>query len=251
MSLPAPYWTSPDGRHVIYCADCLTVLPHLSPAASSCASSAEMRNCGGLNLTADAVVTDPPYGIDWQGCNASTLKWDGISQDDGTLDLRKILTMPCAVLSFGANCYPSQLPHRGRWLCWDKRTIDGACDAMLGSPMELAWANKTSGFDKIVRCLHGGVVNADGGKRVHPTQKPTQVMIEAIEWAAKDCSTILDPFMGSGTTGVACIRTGRRFIGVEIEPKYCAIAVERMERELAQPCLPSLEPQQAKQEALL
>jgi len=74
-----------------------------------------------------------------------------------------------------------------------------------------------------------------------------------MEWLIQstEAQTILDPFMGSGTTGVACIRTGRRFIGIEIEPKYCQIAVERMESELAQPCLPTLEPQQAKQEALL
>jgi DNA modification methylase len=57
--------------------------------------------------------------------------------------------------------------------------------------------------------------------------------------------------MGSGTTGVACIRTGRKFIGIEISEAYCKIAVERMERELAQPCLPTLEPQSAKQDVLL
>jgi len=100
--------------------------------------------------------------------------------------------------------------------------------------MELAWANKKTGYNKMVRCLHGGVINADGGKRVHPTQKPAQVMIEAIEWAARDCATILDPFMGSGTTGVACVRMGRQFIGIEIVEKYCAIARDRIKRELAQ-----------------
>jgi hypothetical protein len=62
---------------------------------------------------------------------------------------------------------------------------------------------------------------------------------------------ILDPYCGSGTTGVACIRTGRRFIGIELEPKYCAIAVERMERELSQPCLPTMEPEKVKQEGML
>jgi site-specific DNA-methyltransferase (adenine-specific)/modification methylase len=182
----------------------------------------------------DCVVTDPPYGIGFCGSNASTLIWTGFFGDDGMLDIRFILSMPIPVLAFGANCYPHQLPHRGRWLCWDKRTIDGACDAMLGSPFELAWCNKTSGFDKMVRVLHGGVVNADGGRRVHPTQKPISVMRAAIDWACPNARTVLDPFCGSGTTGVAAIRTGRRFIGIEIDPHYCEIARKRIAAEAAQ-----------------
>ena len=197
------------GAATLYLGDCREILPTLGPV--------------------DAVVTDPPYGIDWKGSNASTIKWQGIANDTGLLDLRNILSMPCHVFSFGGNCFPEQLPHRGRWLCWDKRTIDGSADAMLGSPFELGWSNKTSGFDKIVRVLHGGVVNADGGARVHPTQKPIQVMVQAILWAAPNAHTILDPFMGSGTTGVACAHLGRAFIGIEIEPKYFDIACRRIE----------------------
>jgi site-specific DNA-methyltransferase (adenine-specific) len=184
----------------------------------------------------DAVVTDPPYGIGYKSTltNLGAQDFSGIECDDGSLDLRPILALAGNVLAFGANCFPHQLPHRGRWLCWDKRTIDGAADKMLGSPFELAWANKTSGYDKIVRVLHGGVVNADGGVRVHPTQKPISVMRQAIEWAAKDASTILDPFMGSGTTGVACAQLGRTFIGIERERKYFDIACERISRAQAQ-----------------
>jgi len=196
----------------LYCADCLEVLPELSGV--------------------DAVVTDPPYGIEFSGSNASTREWSGFDGDDGTLDIRSILSMDCPVVAFGANCYPEQLPHRGRWLCWDKRTIDGACDAMLGSPFEMAWCNRRSGFDKIVRVLHGGVVNADGGKRVHPTQKPVAVMLAAISWGCALSQTILDPFMGSGTTGVACIKTGRHFIGIEKDPTYFATAVKRIDAAL-------------------
>jgi site-specific DNA-methyltransferase (adenine-specific) len=97
---------------------------------------------------------------------------------------------------------------------------------------------------------YGNVLKASrSGNHNHPTEKPAEI-IEALI-GNTDGETILDPFMGSGTTGVACIRTGRRFIGVEIEPKYCAIARERMERELAQPCLPTLEPTKATQEVLL
>lgn len=199
------------GNATLYLGDCLEVLPTLPKV--------------------DAVITDPPYGIGYQSTLVSlgATKRDAIIGDDAGIDLRPILNLECAVLSFGANNYPNQLPHRGRWLCWDKRSIDGACDAMLGSAFELAWCNKTSGYDKIVRVLHGGVVNADGGKREHPTQKPIKVMIACIEWAAKDAQTILDPFMGSGTTGVACMNLGRRFVGIEIEERYFQIACERID----------------------
>ena len=187
----------------------------------------------------DAVVTDPPYGIEYKSHleNLGAQRFEAIVNDDGNLDLRSILTFAPIVLSFGANCYPHQLPHRGRWLCWDKRTIDGSADKMMGSPFELAWASKTSGFDKIVRVLHGGVVNADGGKREHPTQKPVSVMIQAIQWVANDAQTILDPFMGSGTTGVACVNLGRKFIGIEREPKYFDIACKRIVEAYKQPRL--------------
>jgi site-specific DNA-methyltransferase (adenine-specific) len=180
----------------------------------------------------DAVVTDPPYGIAYKShlANLGAQEFDEIANDRGELDLRPILAAADQVLAFGANCYPDQLPHRGRWLCWDKRTIDGSADKMMGSPFELAWSNKASGYDKIVRVLHGGVVNADGqGRRLHPTQKPVAVMRAAIEWAAPDAATILDPFMGSGTTGVAAVRMGRDFIGIEREPKYFDIACKRIE----------------------
>lgn len=199
---------------------------------------------GGLEF--DAICTDPPYGIGYvstlQGLGAK--KFNAIANDEGALDLRPILARDCPVIAFGANNYPEQLPHRGRWLCWDKRTIDGAADAMMGSPFELAWINKTSGYDRIFRLLHGGVVNADGGKRVHPTQKPVALM----EWclgflpAAK---TILDPFMGSGTTLVACQRMGRSGTGIELDPDYFAIACKRVDEAARQPDLLIPETRQA------
>ena len=209
-----PDWKSDCGTVALFKGDCLEILPRLP------------EGC------VDAVVTDPPYGLEFSGSNASTLTWQLFDGDDGSLELRSILAMDCPVVSFGANCYPDQLPHRGRWLCWDKRTPDGACDAMLGTPFELAWCNKLSGCDKIVRLLHGGAVNADGGRRVHPTQKPTRLMSEAINWGCGASRTIFDPFMGSGTTGVACVRLDRQFIGIELEPKYFDIAVSRITKEL-------------------
>ena len=183
-----------------------------------------------------AVITDPPYGIQWSGSNASTLTWKPIENDDGTLDLRPILNMSCLVISFGANCYPEQLPHRGRWICWDKRVVEKS-DRMLGSAFELAWTNKKSGFDKMYRVMHGGVVNADGhnAARVHPTQKPLTLMKRIILDYTNEGDTVFDPFMGSGKTGVACVETGRNFIGCEISPEYFQIAEKRIRQAEAQP----------------
>jgi site-specific DNA-methyltransferase (adenine-specific) len=74
-------------------------------------------------------------------------------------------------------------------------------------------------------------------QRVHPAQKPVKLLEWCISWLPLDASTILDPFMGSGTTGVACANLGRRFIGIEIEPKYFDIACKRIETAYLQPRL--------------
>jgi site-specific DNA-methyltransferase (adenine-specific)/modification methylase len=204
MTLPKPYYHDEQYGITIYHGDCRDILPHLEPV--------------------DLVLTDPPYGINWKS-PISTVDWEYVTNDGELMDLSFMLNMPCKVVSFGANCYPSQLPHRGRWICWDKR-VDPKADAMLGSPFELAWTNKTSGFDKIYRIMHGGVVNADRGKRYHPTQKPIS-LFRSILQDYHDSRTILDPFMGSGTTLVAAKQLGRKAIGIEIEKKYCDIAIER------------------------
>ena len=202
----------------LYLGDCLEYIKSLQPKS------------------VQAVITDPPYGIQWSGSNDSTLTWKPIENDDGTLDLRPILNMNCLVISFGANCYPEQLPHRGRWICWDKRVVEKS-DRMRGSAFELAWTNRKSGFDKMYRVMHGGVVNADGhnAPRVHPTQKPLVLMKRIILDFTNEGDTVLDPFMGSGTTGVACVETGRNFIGCEISPEYFSIAEKRINQAQAQP----------------
>jgi hypothetical protein len=178
---------------------------------------------------AKCLITDPPYGIDWQGSNASTLEWQGIANDTGKLNLKPILSDYEIVVAFGANCYPHDLPHRGRWICWDKRVNENA-DRMLGSPFELAWSNKTSGFDKIYRIMHGGVVNDDGhnARRVHPTQKPIRLMVSIID-DYSDGNDVIDLFLGSGTTLIAAEQLGRKCYGMEISPAYCDVIVKRWE----------------------
>ena len=130
------------------------------------------------------------------------------------------------VVLFGANHFADKLPPSPFWLVWDKR--DGVCSNDQAD-CEFAWV-KGSGNARVIRHLWNGMLKASerGDIRVHPTQKPVAVM----EWALKTSGatgTILDPFMGSGTTGVACVKLRRRFIGIEIEEKYFQIACKRIE----------------------
>ena len=196
----------------------------------------------------DAVVTDPPYGIgykpDWNKWNGQPSNFRVITNDDKPFDPAPFLDFPTVVL-FGANYYASRLPDGG-WICWDKR-LDARKDRMIGSSFELAWfrSKKTNMKTLMIRVLHGGVINADSKtgnneKRVHPTQKPVEVMTRIIEKLTHPGDLILDPFCGSGTTGVACVQTGRRFIGIEIDPGYADIARARIAKAA----------EQARQEAL-
>jgi site-specific DNA-methyltransferase (adenine-specific) len=197
----------------------------------------------------DAVITDPPYGIDY---NPSSYKrWDGsasrfqsrIVGDDKPFDPSPWLRFPVVVL-WGANNYAGELP-RGAWYCWDKRCgLSG--DKMFGAPFELAWTN--SGTYGIARILHGGVINADSQNgnnelRHHPTQKPVALMAWCIEKAGNP-ETILDPYCGSGSTLIAAKKLGRHFLGFEISPEYCAIARKRTAAVEAQPNLFTPRPEQ-------
>lgn len=207
------------GNHILYLGDCLEIIPEL-----------------GL---VDAMVTDPPYGIDYKPFDK---KWSGlkkkvykITNDDKIFDPTPFLEYKNVIL-WGCNNYI--LP-TGDVLIWDKRG-KAKLDAMLGDSCELAW-KKTDKRSHVYikRLLHGGVINADSvfgnnAKRFHPTQKPVLLM----EWClgfSPDAQTILDPFMGSGTTGVACERLHKKFIGIEIEPRYFDIACSRIESAVKNP----------------
>ena len=190
-----------------------------------------------LKNEATAIITDPPYGIDY---NPDWKKWDGtesdfkkIEGDAEEFDPRPFLNRDTVVL-FGANYFTRHLP-TGGWLCWDKRLKD-ELDDMIGSPFELAWfksaATKKSSI--MVRVLHGGVVNADSihgnnQKRFHPTQKPIVLMEEIIKKTTKEKETICDPFCGSGTTLLAAENTGRTCIAYEVDPAYCNIILSRFQ----------------------
>ena len=214
LGLPKPYYQ--DEYVTLYHGDCRELLP--------------------LMPRVDLVLTDPPYGIGYvPGDNKpGATKYNVIANDENTKIVEELFKYYNAILSwcvFGANNFPHLLPHRGRWICWDKRCSESA-DKMLGSSFELAWTNRTNGFDKMFRVLHGGVVNKNGGKRVHPTEKPITLMSQILQSIYPDKKFILDPFAGSGTTLRAAKDLGLSCIGIELEEKYCEVAANRMRQEI-------------------
>lgn len=189
-------------------------------------------------LQADAVVTDPPYGI---ALNTDNSRFSGGTQgniarrgngvgsangkpivgDDADFDPSHLLALPGDKIIWGWNHYPDRLP-RGACLVWLKR-FDEAFGSFL-SDAELAWMSKGHG----IYCRRDLSNTALAKHRQHPTQKPVGVMEWCLSFLPK-ANTILDPYMGSGSTGVACARAGKRFIGVEIDPQYFDVACERIE----------------------
>jgi DNA modification methylase len=151
--------------------------------------------------------------------------------------------MHLTVLLFGANYFSDRLP-LGGWLCWDKRTRE-ELDSMAGSPFELAWyrSQHTAKRSIMVRVQHGGVVNADSengnnDKRMHPTQKPVELMRQILISLTRAEETVFDPFLGSGSTLIACEETNRTCIGCEIETDYCETILNRFFNKYnVKPCL--------------
>jgi site-specific DNA-methyltransferase (adenine-specific)/modification methylase len=198
----------------------------------------------------DAVVSDPPYGISYKkgtgGKGKHTVRnIEAIEGDTEPFDPTPWLGWPCIL--WGANHYASRLPH-GRWLAWDK--LAGMAEFDSFSDVEFAWQSGR-GKDRIFSHLWKGICKASekGGKeRWHPTQKPVELM----SWCLRqlpDAKTILDPFMGSGTTGVAAVKLGRRFIGIEIELRYFDVACRRISEAVSAPDMFIDRPAPAKQEA--
>jgi len=178
-----------------------------------------------------AVVTDPPYGINHRRGACSnrgkgiTKGTSGIQGDNVPFDPSPWLSFPTVIL-WGANWYSDKLP-AGRWLLWDKKEHGGSGDF---SEFEVAWCN-TGRAMRLFRHMWLGVQRASetGQPRYHPTQKPVALMVWCMDVAKIPVgATVLDPFMGSGTTGIACVQTGRNFIGIEIDPGHFAIAERRI-----------------------
>jgi DNA modification methylase len=185
----------------------------------------------------DAVVTDPPYGIGearkdsasrirrtekWKKARAADdrviAEWDDSPIGPEVLSL--VMQKGRSVILWGGNYYA--VPPSSCWLVWDKLTSGDFADC------ELAWTNLQRAVRKF-EWLWSGFRKQLPEDRYHPTQKPVALM----EWCLTlidDAEIVLDPFMGSGSTGVACMNLGRRFVGVEIDRRYFDIACERIAR---------------------
>jgi len=208
------------GDATLYLGDCRDILPTLGPV--------------------DAVVTDPPYGIgEAAGKNASRGnaaiakdygddQWDNQPVDAELMRLVRLAGQWQII--FGGNYYDA--PASSCWLVWDK--LNGANDF---ADCELAWTNLPKAVRRI-RYLWNGMLRANGEERGdHPTQKPEGVMRWALQQLPPTTRTILDPFMGSGTTGVAAVSLGLPFTGIEREVRYFDAACRRIDAETKRPRL--------------
>jgi DNA modification methylase len=202
-----------DDAVTIYHGDCREILPSLE--------------------SVDLVLTDPPYGIgEAAGKNKSRAvlanvtefgyaEWDNTTIPKDLID--KVRNGAPRQIIFGGNFY--ELPPSSCWLVWDKD--NGGSDF---ADCELAWTNLPKAV-RLIQWRWAGMLQENMGNkefRFHPTQKPVPVMRWCIQQAGEGVNTILDPFMGSGTTLRAAKDLGRKAIGIEIEERYCEIAAQRM-----------------------
>lgn len=213
----SPYYEA-DGI-TIYCGDCAEIAPTLGRF--------------------DLLCTDPPYGIGeardkssragrirrpgerpTPSKNYGDSDWDDLPPSDDLLtDLRSRAQWQCL---FGGNYFT--LPPSSCWLVWDKEASGDFADG------ELAWTNYRSAV-RIKRHLWNGMRRVGNEQRYHPTQKPLAIMSWAISLCPERPASILDPFMGSGTTLVAAKNLGIRAVGIEREERYCEIAVKRLAQQ--------------------
>jgi len=200
-----PYYETDLG--ILLHGDCLEILPQIEEKV-------------------DLVLTDPPYGI---GIASNPFRqkyqrqsWDNAPPNRATLDLIRMIGKEAII--WGGNYFG--LPPMQGFFIWDKVQPEKFSSSMC----EMAWTNiKTP-----AKIFRRHVVSYE---KYHPTTKPVELMLWCLSFAP-DASLVLDPFLGSGTTAVACERLGRRWIGIEISKEYCDIAVKRIEEERSQLKLP-------------
>ena len=200
----------------IYCGDCLDLMREMP------------------DKSVDLVLTDPPYGIKLTNEKLQTRKqcadpidyghfeWDMEAPDQ--IVFLEMFRVSKNQIIFGGNyfaLFPSPC-----WIVWDKDNSGDFADA------ELAWTSFTTPT-RIFKYRWNGMIQQDMAhkeKREHPTQKPLPLMMWCLEKYSDEGMTVLDPFMGSGTTCVACKKLGRKYIGIDKEPAYVEIARKRIER---------------------
>lgn len=201
-----------------------------------------------------SVVSDPPYGIAFShggndrsgiGKGQYSTKFANvkIEGDAEPFDPSHLVGLADDVILWGGNHFANRLPSSSCWLIWDKRAASGHTNDF--ADCEIAWTNR-KGVARVFRHHWDGMMKASerGQKRLHPTQKPVALMAWCLTFVGG--GIVLDPYMGSGSTGVACMVHGKPFIGIEIDEGYFEAACERMRKEHGQvdmfaapPALPS------------
>lgn len=188
------------------------------------------------DLSADLLLTDPPYGIradeaasknkgKWGWKDYGFSDWDQKRPDPDVF--KRMLSATSEQVIWGGNYFADLLPPTMRWLAWDK----GQRDFSLAD-MELAWTSQ----QKAARVFTYARAKALKDGKQHPTQKPVALMQWCLEFFPK-AETVLDPYLGSGTCLVACAKLGRKGIGIELDPDYFEIACKRVEEAYRQPDL--------------
>lgn len=184
-------------------------------------------------LIADWCITDPPYGINISlmplGAGGGRVnqaarrdyslqgQWDNQRIDASYFDLMRKCSKDQII--FGGNYYTDILPPTKSWVVWDKRSYSQT-DRNDFADCELAWASK--GVARVFHYMYNGMLQDDKNKdyRFHVTQKPTQLWVKLLNFYTKPNDLILDAFAGSQSLRIACWKTGRRYIGFEIDKDY-------------------------------
>jgi 16S rRNA G966 N2-methylase RsmD len=185
---------------------------------------------------ADMVFTDPPYGVDVVGSggtiggntkNAKAGNYSKVIGDDKPYDPSHIFLFDCFIFIWGANYFLDKLPSRGQWVVWDKNRPEGT----TFSDCELAWTNGDGIAIKKYKCTWDGFHReGESEKRVHPTQKPIKLCSDILNNLSKLNQIIVDLFLGSGSTMVAAHQLNRKCYGMELDPKYCQVIIDRMHK---------------------
>jgi site-specific DNA-methyltransferase (adenine-specific) len=215
----------------IYCGDCLDLMHEIPDRA------------------VDLVLTDPPYGVgitnrrtvggsgkafgrprSWVAAkDYGVSDWDSVRIDERALaEIRRVSQNQ---IIFGGNYYADLLGPSPCWLVWDK---DNGKNNF--ADCELAWTSFKTAVRKF-KWRWNGMLQEDmrhKEERFHPTQKPVPLFMQILEKYSKPGDLVLDPFLGSGTTAIACLRTGRHYIGIEKHEPYFLKAQERIDKERAQ-----------------
>lgn len=211
-----------DYVNKVHCCDCLEFMKEIP------------------DNSVDLVLTDPPYGIGIASKGTigvevmAKLKeykksdWDKFSPTQEYFN--EMLRVSKVAIIFGGNYFTDKLPKNKCWIVWDKKIPKGFTKAQI----ELCWTNSTS-YSRIYSVLWNGMIRdrSEGNEeRYHPTQKPTTLIKMILNDFSKQDDIVLDCFVGSGSTLVACKELSRKFIGIEISEEYCKIANERLRQEM-------------------